>query len=368
MNARSIAGKILTIIGLLTALALVVAASILIYNYVLKDMFAYNKAKSLMQKGSFSEAQDIFEELGGYNDSRTMVKQCEYEIALEFLEEGRLDSGYRKLEKLGKFNDAETYKKQHIYGRATGLLEEEKFDEAKNLFLEINDYSDSADMVKECSYRKAKKYFDNKEFSKSNPIFKELGDYKDSEKLVHERHTYTLVESREATCTEKGYKKYACACGHSDGDEIDAVDHKYRDATCTEPQTCKFCGAKKGSPLGHCMVNVTCIRCGKKFAEPRTYTGTGNKNVTFDTMVSGYYNVIFTVIAPEGKKISSTAYFYEGQKKYKSLSCRADAQNSSTPVKSTVTEKGVYLNGVNSLRISISEECDVSWEILIEPC
>lgn len=368
MNVKSIAGKILTIIGLLTALALVVAASILIYNYVLKDMFAYNKAKSLMQKGSFSEAQDIFEELGGYNDSRTMVKQCEYEIALEFLEEGRLDSGYRKLEKLGKFNDAETYKKQHIYGRATALLEESKFAEAKELFSEISDYSDSTDMIKECRYREAMVYFEAKDFTKSNPIFRELDGYKDSAKLVHEKHTYTLIEAREATCTSAGYKKYACICGYTDQYETGAIAHTYSQATCTEPQTCKYCGVKKGSPLGHRTGYVHCTRCGKQLVEKLNYKGTGNKSTVITSLPSGAYNITFVVTAPAGKNIAASATFYYENSICTSVSCTIDARKSSTAISDTVVKKTVNLGGIKKLNINMGSNFDASWELTIEPC
>ena len=45
--------------------------------------------------------------------------------------------------------------------------------------------------------------------------------------------------------------------------------HRWREATCTEPKTCKRCGATDGEPLGHDWAEATydkpktCRRCGK---------------------------------------------------------------------------------------------------------
>ncbi|MCR5799760.1 MAG: hypothetical protein K6G69_06765 [Lachnospiraceae bacterium] len=50
--------------------------------------------------------------------------------------------------------------------------------------------------------------------------------------------------------------------------------HEWEEATCTEPRTCKKCGATEGEPLGHdwkeatCTEPQTCIRCGETYGEP----------------------------------------------------------------------------------------------------
>ena len=49
--------------------------------------------------------------------------------------------------------------------------------------------------------------------------------------------------------------------------------HKWKEATCTEPKTCVYCGMTEGEPLGHdwkaATINYpkTCVRCGKTEAE-----------------------------------------------------------------------------------------------------
>ncbi len=77
----------------------------------------------------------------------------------------------------------------------------------------------------------------------------------------------TYVEAKVGTCTETGNKAYyRCDCGKlfedananteiTDPDSvvIAALDHDWKEATCTEPKTCKRdgCGATEGSALGH---------------------------------------------------------------------------------------------------------------------
>lgn len=50
-------------------------------------------------------------------------------------------------------------------------------------------------------------------------------------------------------------------------------EHKWKEATCTEPKTCVYCGMTEGEPLGHdwkaATVNYpkTCVRCGETEGE-----------------------------------------------------------------------------------------------------
>ena len=66
----------------------------------------------------------------------------------------------------------------------------------------------------------------------------------------------------DATCTEP---KTCSECGETEGEPL---GHKWLEATCTEPKTCSVCGEKEGEALGHtwdmatCMHPTTCKVCG----------------------------------------------------------------------------------------------------------
>lgn len=100
------------------------------------------------------------------------------------------------------------------------------------------------------------------------------GELKIGEELIPVETSFTLVKSnetpapvehvhvwdagtvtKEATCTEKGIKTFACVCGETKTEEIPALGHKTdggkitKAATCTEKgiktTTCTVCGASK---------------------------------------------------------------------------------------------------------------------------
>ena len=68
---------------------------------------------------------------------------------------------------------------------------------------------------------------------------------------------------KEATCTEP---KTCTECGETEGEP---AGHQWVDASCTEAKHCSVCGITEGEPLGHdwldatCTDPVTCSRCGE---------------------------------------------------------------------------------------------------------
>ncbi|MBQ9761763.1 MAG: hypothetical protein IJV82_01650 [Oscillospiraceae bacterium] len=74
-------------------------------------------------------------------------------------------------------------------------------------------------------------------------------------------HEYAVSAEKAATCTEKGSVTYTCGlCGDSYSEILIALGHDYSKVTCTEPKTCKLCGAISGTALGHNYNEATCIR------------------------------------------------------------------------------------------------------------
>ena len=72
----------------------------------------------------------------------------------------------------------------------------------------------------------------------------------------------------EATCTEP---RTCTECGKTEGEPL---GHKWKEATCTEAKTCSVCGETEGEPLGHkwkeatCTEAKTCSVCGETEGEP----------------------------------------------------------------------------------------------------
>lgn len=91
--------------------------------------------------------------------------------------------------------------------------------------------------------------------------------YEIEAQLAHTHHL-TPVPAKAATCTEAGNKAYYTCSGcdnwyedaegttlitDHDSVKLAALNHDWKDATCTEPKTCQRpgCGATEGDPLGH---------------------------------------------------------------------------------------------------------------------
>ena len=77
-----------------------------------------------------------------------------------------------------------------------------------------------------------------------------------------------------ATCTDDGSKHQVCSvCNASIRTEaIAATGHSYKEATCTNPKTCKNCGATEGSAIDHNYDYYgKCSKCGTMIPEATEY-------------------------------------------------------------------------------------------------
>lgn len=79
---------------------------------------------------------------------------------------------------------------------------------------------------------------------------------------VQKKHDGKVQSAKAATCTEKGYTEGTycekCKTWISGHNEIAALGHKWKDATCTEAKTCMVCKATEGGVPGHKWVDATC--------------------------------------------------------------------------------------------------------------
>ena len=64
-------------------------------------------------------------------------------------------------------------------------------------------------------------------------------------------HSYKVVNSKEATCTENGYVEYKCSCGDSYKETTNAYGHNSSRPTCTTDGVCSRCGCVTEKAHGH---------------------------------------------------------------------------------------------------------------------
>lgn len=74
---------------------------------------------------------------------------------------------------------------------------------------------------------------------------------------------WVISRNNPPTCQKTGTRVRTCTrnnCGSHEYQTVAKVPHDYKPATCTKPATCKFgCGATTGAPLGHALVEATCV-------------------------------------------------------------------------------------------------------------
>ena len=75
------------------------------------DSSDYKKAVSLMESGDYAEAEQIFSELGDYENSAEMLTECRYAQALELFEQGEYKQAYPMFRELGDYKDSKTIMK-----------------------------------------------------------------------------------------------------------------------------------------------------------------------------------------------------------------------------------------------------------------
>lgn len=142
--------------------------------------------------------------------------------------------------------------------------------------------------VPEIRYQQAISYYKQGEYLKANELLKKDLDYKNSRKYLH-THKFSVVKTIDETCDTDGSIISTCICGKVEEEVINA-SHSYSKATCTEPKTCRRCGATSGEPFGH-SDDAFCSRCGKRLFETQEYTGTDSYTISGINLPSGKYKV-----------------------------------------------------------------------------
>ena len=240
-----------------------------------------------------------------------VIPTMKYNDALDLIANKQYDEGYLILSELDDFKDSKDQILKSYYGRAEESSKNNELEEAYNLYDLAEDYSDAKDKAKECRYKHAVKLRKERKWDEANSIFVSIKEYKDSKELIH-YHDWELVESKNATCEEKGSRSYICkVCGDKKTDTLNAFGHTWAAATCTSPKTCTRCGKIEGTALGHNNVGTKCTRCGEITFEPLVVSDTSDGVVmTGINLPSGRFEMVISYTnAPRDSSWSSASLY-----------------------------------------------------------
>lgn len=181
--------KIAAIVAALIVVAILAYAFV---TYLLPKM-RYSSACDAMSAGDYSKAIELFEKLGEYEDSTTLILQSKYEYGIQQKEAGEYDSAVELFDGLGTYKDSKIQKKDAQYLKGGKLIEDGQFKEAVQLFSDLNQYKQSKTKKLEAMYgfvcaNKDSKNSDTYEYIK---ILRKL-DYKDIDKIYNQLYKWEV--------------------------------------------------------------------------------------------------------------------------------------------------------------------------------
>ena len=147
----------------------------------------------------------------------TLPPLIKYNKANKLLEQGSYDEAYDMFEELGDYKDSAVMLKEVDYQVALSHLNSKQYDQAINEFTELGDYSDSADMIMECKYQMALSHLNSKQYDQAINDFTELGYYSDSADMIKECKYQMALSLMEAKKYNESIDTFKDLSGYKDG-------------------------------------------------------------------------------------------------------------------------------------------------------
>ncbi len=142
----------------------------------------YQQAARLTEQKEYGQALDSLAKLpDGYRDAQIMG---DYDNACMRLVERNFDGAQDLFEKLGDYRDSKTMLTEVAYGRARDKLEDAKYDDAKAAFASLGDYKNAKTMVLEADLRKAEDMANREEYLDAYNLLLGIKEYPEAQKAI----------------------------------------------------------------------------------------------------------------------------------------------------------------------------------------
>ncbi len=167
--------------------------------------YRYFRAAQQFDRGLYGEAKAAFVQMPGYLDADAMVQKSDYHQALSDLNTGTEASLLRAeqmFDQLGAYEDSAIRVREARYLRAEKMLQAEKYDEAAALFGEIQDYSNARVRKQAAQFAKATALMKKRDYDEARSIFLDLKSYPEAEKMA----TLCLYEPGAAALEGRDYE------------------------------------------------------------------------------------------------------------------------------------------------------------------
>lgn len=158
----------------------------------------YNRGAEAIEKGDYEKAEEIFDELGSYDDSETLLdyakKGKSYESAQKEMKSGNYSKAREILAGLGNFKTSATLLKECgdniAYEDAEKYIESGDYEKAREVLVGLGSFKDSGKLIEECennvAYDDAVTKMEAGDYKNARELFTGITSFKDSEKLLKE--------------------------------------------------------------------------------------------------------------------------------------------------------------------------------------
>lgn len=116
-----------------------------------KSELKYEEAKQMLNVQNFNGAKAAFIELGDYNDSSEMVKECDYQKGCKYIDDERFEKALETLKPIKGYSDVNEKLNECHYYLGENLYNEGKYSEAIEEYKSSNNFKDSSDKIKKAN-------------------------------------------------------------------------------------------------------------------------------------------------------------------------------------------------------------------------
>ena len=196
----------------------------------------YAKADAEERAGNREGAWRIFLDLGDYSDAFERACKPYYELGLKLREEQNWVDAAAAFEHAGTYSDAETQVKETRYLQAIDKREKENWDDAIEIFTSLGGYKDSATVqIDETNYQRANKLEEGGDQEGAYRVFISLGRYRDSFERACKPYYDLGVSKREAGEWDAAVEAFEKAGLYSDA-KTQISETRYQEAAALEAE------------------------------------------------------------------------------------------------------------------------------------
>ena len=191
------------------------------------DKTQYDEAVALLESGDFEGAKEQFKDLGSYNDSKDMVKECDYRLAQSHVDAKNYIEAYELYDDLGNYKDSSVKMsnlKYNLYKEGISYYSLNSYDAAKEYFNYTIGYDRTNDYLTLIDAHQGKL----NDFTKLYDIL----DLADSKKVLIDKYAFSFLTGRWESSNGKYlsfYKENDTSCCESNMKAAEGKNWKIED-------------------------------------------------------------------------------------------------------------------------------------------